>query len=201
MMPTQHRAVENEPASAPRDSFCAIASLRRRLAMRRVFSPALTMSLFMCSASAWAQSNACDLVSPFGTPDPADVQAAINMSLGVMTCPSTINIAGPGVCNVVFVQRVVNASLGGPCVTPTTHGVTLTWTASTSANVAGYNVYRATTSGGPYSKVNPSLVAVLTYNDSAVQAGVIYYYVVTAVDTSNNESGYSTQVQAKIPNP
>ncbi len=169
--------------------------------MRRAAGSGITIGLFMLSAAGWAQSNACDLASPFGTIDATDVQAAINMALGASTCPSTINIAGPGVCNAVVVQRVINASLGGPCVTPTTHGVTLTWTASTSANVAGYNIYRATTSGGPYTKINSSLVAALSYADSVVVAGAVYYYVLTAVDTSNNESGYSTQVQAKIPNP
>ena len=168
--------------------------------MRYGFYLAVTLSLSLLSHPVWAQ-NACDLVAPTGTVDGGDVQAAIEMASGVRACPTSLNIAGVGVCNVVVVQRVTNASLGGPCVTPTTHGVTLTWTASTSSNVAGYNVYRATTTGGPYSKVTPSRVASLSYNDTAVQAGATYFYVVTAVDTSSNESGYSTQVQARIPNP
>jgi len=40
----------------------------------------------------------------------------------------------------------------------------LTWTASTST-VSGYNVYRGTATGGPYAKINPSLVTTLTYTD------------------------------------
>lgn len=43
----------------------------------------------------------------------------------------------------------------------------LSWTASTST-VAGYNVYRSTVTGGPYTKVNPSLVTTLTYSDLPV---------------------------------
>ena len=168
--------------------------------MRRAFSQAVTIGLFMCSASAWAQTNACDLVVS-GKVDAADVQAAIDMSLGVRTCPSTLTIAGAGVCNVVLVQRVINAALGGPCSTPTTHGVTLTWVASTSANLAGYNVYRATTTGGPYTKLNPSVVTALGYDDTAVQAGQSYFYVVTAVDTSKNESAYSAEAKGSIPTP
>jgi hypothetical protein len=150
---------------------------------------------------AMAQSSPCDLLSPYTGASAADVQAAIEMVLGTRSCPSTINIAGPGVCNAVMVQRVINASLGAPCSTPTTHGVTLSWTASASAGIAGYNIYRATTSGGPYAKVNSSLVTILNFDDPAVQAGVTYYYVVTAVDTSNLESGYSTEVQGKVPTP
>jgi hypothetical protein len=164
--------------------------------MRRAIS-----GIFLWSVLAVAQTNPCDLVSPYTGPDAADVQAAIEMVLGTRPCPSTINIAGPGVCNAVMVQRVINASLGGPCSTPTSHGVTLSWATSGSANVAGYNVYRATTAGGPYAQVNSSLVTALVYDDTAVQAGVTYYYVVTAVDTNNGESGYSTEVQGKIPIP
>ena len=140
--------------------------------MRRAVPSTLTVGLLF-TASAWAQINACDLVN-FGTIDAADVQAAIDMSFGVRTCPSALNIAGTGVCNVIVVQRVVNAALGGPCVTPTTHGVTLNWVASASAGVTGYYVYRATVSGGPYTKVTLSPVAGLTYIDNAVQPGITY---------------------------
>ncbi len=82
------------------------------------------------------------------------------------------------------------------------HSATLTWAASTSQNIAGYNVYRGTTSGGPYgTKLNSALITVLTYTDTLVQAGQTYYYVGTAVDVSGNESGYSTQATAVIPSP
>jgi fibronectin type 3 domain-containing protein len=74
--------------------------------------------------------------------------------------------------------------------------------ASTSSNAAGYNVYRGAISGGPYTKVNSSLIVGTTYTDSLVQAGQSYYYVATAVDTSGNESAYSAPpVQTVIPSP
>lgn len=79
--------------------------------------------------------------------------------------------------------------------------MTLNWVASTSPNIAGYNVYRGTTSGGPYTLVNSSLVAATTYLDTAVQAGITYYYVATAVDTGNNESVQSNEAQAVVPTP
>jgi hypothetical protein len=41
------------------------------------------------------------------------------------------------------------------------HIVSLTWI----GNAAGYNVYRATTTGGPYTKINTVLVAAVTYSD------------------------------------
>jgi fibronectin type 3 domain-containing protein len=80
----------------------------------------------------------------------------------------------------------------------TAHSVALTWNASTST-VSGYNAYRSTASGGPYTKINPSLVAVLNYTDSTVLSGTTYYYVTTAVDSSGSESIFSNQVSANIP--
>jgi len=80
----------------------------------------------------------------------------------------------------------------------TAHSVALNWNASTST-VAGYNVYRGTVSGGPYTKINLLLVAVLNYMDSSVLNSTTYYYVTTAVDSSNNESTFSNEVPAAIP--
>lgn len=80
----------------------------------------------------------------------------------------------------------------------TAHSVALTWNASTST-VSGYNAYRGTVSGGPYTKINSSLVAVLNYMDSTVLNGTTYYYVTTAVDSSGNESTFSNEVPAAIP--
>jgi hypothetical protein len=157
--------------------------------------------MFLFTAFAWGQMNVCDLAAPFGTIDIADVQAAIDMTLGTIPCPATINVAGIGVCNVVVIQRVINAALGGPCVARTRHSVTLAWAASTSANVVGYFVYRATISGGPYTKLNASSVPGLTYQDNNVLAGQTFFYVVTAVDNNNNESAYSTEAKATVPTP
>jgi predicted phage tail protein len=78
------------------------------------------------------------------------------------------------------------------------HTVTLNWTASTST-VSGYNVYRSTTNGGSYAKINSGLVSAITYVDSTVQDGTTYYYVTTAVDSSGDESAYSNQATAVIP--
>jgi hypothetical protein len=81
------------------------------------------------------------------------------------------------------------------------HSVTLTWVASTSPNVTGYHVYRGATSGGPYSRLNSSLVVATAYTDSTVQAGETYYYVTTAVDSQDVESAYSNQATAIVPSP
>ncbi len=81
------------------------------------------------------------------------------------------------------------------------HSVALTWIASTTSTVTGYNVYRSTVSGTGYAKVNPSLVVapLVSYTDTTVMSGTTYYYVTTAVDASNVESVYSNEVSAVIP--
>jgi hypothetical protein len=78
------------------------------------------------------------------------------------------------------------------------HQATLNWNASMTPSLT-YNVYRGTVSGGPYSKINSSAVSALSYTDTSVAAGQVYYYVVTAVNSSNVESGYSNQAMAAIP--
>ena len=78
------------------------------------------------------------------------------------------------------------------------HSATLSWTASTST-VSGYNVYRGTVNGGPYTLINLSLVTGLGYTDTTVLSGVTYYYVTTAVDGSGVQSLDSNQVIATIP--
>jgi len=72
------------------------------------------------------------------------------------------------------------------------------WTASTST-VNGYNVYRSTTNGAGYTKLNGSLVSLVNYTDSTVANGTTYYYVTTAVDGSGLESTNSNEASAVIP--
>jgi len=95
---------------------------------------------------------------------------------------------------------LVNLSGTGVAVPPpSTHSVALSWTASASTGVIGYNVYRGPVSGGPYAMVSSSPVAATQYTDSTLQPAQTYYYVVTAVNTSNVESAYSNEVSAAIP--
>lgn len=81
------------------------------------------------------------------------------------------------------------------------HIVDLSWNASTSTSVTGYNVYRGGAATGPFSKINPVLNTSMNYSDSTVQSGQTYYYVTTAVDSAGVESSYSNQTQAVVPFP
>jgi fibronectin type 3 domain-containing protein len=77
--------------------------------------------------------------------------------------------------------------------------VGLSWDASTSASISGYNVYRGSSQSGPFSRLNGSLVSGLDYTDGTVVGGDTYYYVTTAVDSHGDESPYSNWAKAVIP--
>ena len=78
------------------------------------------------------------------------------------------------------------------------HLITLTWQPSASA-VVGYNVYRGTQSGGPYSRVNSLPISSQTYDDDGVQSGLTYFYVLRAVSFDSTESQASNQAAATVP--
>ncbi|MGA2916893.1 MAG: CBM35 domain-containing protein [Sedimentisphaerales bacterium] len=69
--------------------------------------------------------------------------------------------------------------------------VSLDWNDNNEPDFAGYNIYRSTTYGGSYTKLNTSLLSSSNYVDNTVSNGTMYYYAATAADTSLNESGYS----------
>ncbi|MFC1990253.1 fibronectin type III domain-containing protein [Chloroflexota bacterium] len=81
----------------------------------------------------------------------------------------------------------------GLTATPGDEQVSLDWNDNTEPDLDGYNIYRSLTSGSGYSKINVSLISTSSYTDNGLTNGVTYYYVVTAVDLGNNESGYSNE--------
>ncbi len=101
-----------------------------------------------------------------------------------------------------------------------THSVTLSWSASATANIAGYNVYKATCNGiitlgvcnniGMFAKITPTPIVPTAYTDLAVTAGQLLVYQVTAtcpasgcssVPLITGESAPSNQAGVTIPNP
>ena len=77
------------------------------------------------------------------------------------------------------------------------NSITLNWNDNGEADLAGYRVYRSTNRNGPYDQVG-GLVTASTYDDAAVQSRQWYYYFVTAVDTSGNESATSGMVRDRV---
>jgi uncharacterized protein YjbI with pentapeptide repeats len=78
--------------------------------------------------------------------------------------------------------------------------VNLGWNASISGGVTSYNVYRGTTSGGPYTLI-ASGIATTNFTDGNAAPGTTVYYVVTAVapgTPSNLESANSAELAVPV---
>ncbi len=71
-------------------------------------------------------------------------------------------------------------------------GVQLTWNANSEPDLQGYSVYRATASGGPYTKLTGALLTNPSYLDNAPPSGASeVWYQVSASDISDNEGARS----------
>ncbi len=131
---------------------------------------------------------------------PVTLKAGQKASFTITFAPQ---FSGTASASATFSSNASNPSLvqtlSGSGVAAPQHTVSLTWNASASG-VVGYNVYRGTTSGGPYAQVT-AMNADTSYVDNTVQSGQTYFYVTTAVDVSGRESVYSNQTQAVIPTP
>jgi len=133
-----------------------------------------------------------------GAGTPITLSAGQSMSFNVIFNPN----AGCSDAGTITVMSTAASSPKSIVLSGTgvqlSHSATLSWRASTSP-VSGYNIYRTTASGSGYTRINSELIPSLTYTDTTVQPGMTYYYVVTAVDASGNESTDSNQASAIIP--
>jgi hypothetical protein len=140
------------------------------------------------NAGDFAQTNTCG----------SSLAAGANCTIEVMFTPS---VAGAEAATLSITD---NAS-GSPQTVPLSgtgiHDIILTWTASSSSGVVGYNVYRGTTSGGESSTpLNGSTpINGTTYTDVNVTAGATYYYYVTAVGPDGVQSAASGEAEATVP--
>ncbi len=75
--------------------------------------------------------------------------------------------------------------------------IEVAWAKSASADLLGYNCYRSLSSSGPYARVNTVPTdRIATLTDEGLTPLTRYYYKVTAVDSSGNESSQSAAASA-----
>jgi len=131
---------------------------------------------------------------------PAKIPAGQSATFTVTFTPGA---SGAASASLSFSSNASNSpavqTMTGTGTAATQHTVGLTWTAS--ADAVGYNIYRSTASGSGYTMINTSLDGTTAYTDSTVVSGTTYYYVAAAVNSESQESGYSNQATAVIPNP
>jgi hypothetical protein len=83
----------------------------------------------------------------------------------------------------------------GLVATPRVGSVELDWSDNGEADLAGYNVYRAFSETGTFTRLNTALVAPSAFT-AAASAEIRSFYRVTAVDAAGNESDPSAVVSA-----
>ena len=81
---------------------------------------------------------------------------------------------------------------GGLVAGGTSNGISLSWTANSEGNVAGYRVYSSASANGTYTLLNTTLLTSPTYLDINAPAGTTTFYRVSAVDLDGNESTFAT---------
>ncbi len=154
-----------------------------------------SLALTGTNASDFAQTNTCG----------GSLAVGANCTIAVWFAPS---VAGTEAASLSITDNASGSPQTVALSGAGTHDVILTWTASTTPGVVGYNVYRGITSGKESTTpLNSSPVAAgcttattCTYTDATVVAGTTYYYTVTAVASNDaTQSADSNEVSATVP--
>lgn len=88
-----------------------------------------------------------------------------------------------------------------PGATPGAVAVELSWSINVEPDLAGYRVYRSQQEGERGTLLTPDLLPSPAHRDNSVQSGQRYWYTVTAVDRSGNESAPSPAVAVEVAQP
>ena len=86
-------------------------------------------------------------------------------------------------------------------ITGWAQSVTLQWDPSGDPDIAGYNLYRSTQSGGYFSRLNQTPLSSTSFTDSTLGYDTVYFYVCTAINKAGLESGFSNEVTFSLPRP
>ena len=76
-------------------------------------------------------------------------------------------------------------------------GIILSWNASTSPDVAGYEIWYGTSSGVYAYNVNAGSATSVTISNLA--PGITYYFAATAYDAQGNQSLFSSEISFLVP--
>ena len=77
--------------------------------------------------------------------------------------------------------------------------IELSWAISPETDLAGYSIYRTEQAGVQPTRLNTELLLTPAFRDMNVQPGRVYFYTVTAVDSSGNESTSSAVASGSVP--
>lgn len=96
------------------------------------------------------------------------------------------------------------AAAHGTCQIAASEAINLSWTATTSTIADGYEIFRGTANGGPYSSIaTVSGINTVTYTDPGRAFLTTYYYVVQAKrnawrSSNSNQASITTKTAACV---
>jgi len=122
------------------------------------------------------------------------IGASVNLSgLAAGTYTGTITITATGATNTpqtVAVSLTVSAAA--------TSSATLSSLANSETDLAGYKIYRATSSGAYGAALASVPIGTTSYQATGLQVGTTYFFVITAFDKAGYESTFSNEVSKSI---
>ena len=172
----------------------------------QVLNTSTTLTVKITNSGSSAVTISQDTVSgsgfTVGVTTPITLNAATSVNVPVVFKPGAAGAVNGSLSFISNGTTALSVPLTGTGFAALAHSVDLSWLASSSSPLQGYNVYRGTISGGPYSKVSSTLSpATLAFTDTTPVSGKQYFYVVTALNTSGAESVASSEVAVTIPIP
>jgi hypothetical protein len=158
----------------------------------------MTMTATGNSVTVTSASSSSAMFALEGATLPFTIPAGSSIAFNVAFTPQS---GGSASGNLSFSSNASNSQATEPLSgtgTMPTYTVNLSW--NSASGVVGYNVYRSTSAGGTYAKINSSVDPNPAYTDSSVNSGQTYYYAATSVNSAGQESGKSNPpVQAVVP--
>src|ERR1051326_2363763 len=172
----------------------------------QALNPSVTLTVKITNIGTAAANITQDSISGAGFSTSVKAPITLNpqqsVSIPVVFTPGAAGTVSGSFTLTVNGATALSVPLSGAGFAPLPHSVDVAWNASTSAGLQGYNVYRGTVSGGPYTKISATLApTTLLFTDPTPVSGRQYFYVVTAVNTSGAESAASSEVAVTIPTP
>jgi hypothetical protein len=97
----------------------------------------------------------------------------------------------------IGIPRTVPIAPSSVYADPLWHAVDLHWLPNLEYDIAGYNIYRTSDLSESLVKINESIIEDTSYTDYTTENAVFYYYVITAVDDTENESIESNTIKSR----
>jgi hypothetical protein len=162
--------------------------LRRRALAAKLAAAGSTLPLLQSIADRTAQAVNFTICRKDDLPGSGDFPRSDARDVGVVPLA--------GLLPFLFDDHTSPAAPIPPTVTPGPASVTLAWSYGAEPDLAGYEVLRSPTPGGPYTKLTSTLLDRPAFVDRTAPPAAPSYYLVLAVDSSGNESAPSAEVSA-----